>query len=67
MITIYLFNKRFLEIFALMYGMVIRVGEFSSQGTKLNLFLKNNNIGTQKKLLNFEDWCNGEVLKSALF
>ena len=44
--------------------MVVRVVEFSSWGYKIwKIFAKNQH--TQKKLLNFENWCNGEVSKSA--
>ena len=42
--------------------MVIRVVEFSSQDTKLERFLPKN-PHTQRKLLNFENWVNGEVSK----
>ena len=45
--------------------MVIRVVEFSSGGAKLERFLPKNQH-TQSKLLNFENWCNGEVSKSVL-
>ena len=45
-----------------MVSMAIRVVEFSSGGTKLERFLPKNQH-TQRKLLNFEDWVNGEVLK----
>ena len=48
--------------------MAIRVVEFSNRGggTKLERFLpKNQNQHTQRKLLNFENWVNGEVSKSA--
>ena len=45
-------------------GMAIRVVEFSSGGTKLERFLPKNQH-TQRKLLNFENWVNGEVSKSA--
>ena len=42
--------------------MVIRVVKFSSGGTKLESFFpKNQHI--QRKLLNFENWRNGEVSK----
>ena len=44
--------------------MAIRVVEFSSGGTKLERFLPKNQH-TQRKLLNFENWVNGEVSKSA--
>ena len=43
--------------------MVIQVVEFSSRGTKLERFLSKNQH-TQRKLLNFENWCSGEVSKS---
>ena len=42
--------------------MKIRVVEFSSRGTKLERFLPKNKH-TQRKLLNFENWCSGEVSK----
>ena len=42
--------------------MAIRVVEFSSGGTKLERFLHKNQ-NTQRKLLNFENWVNGEVSK----
>ena len=46
--------------------MAIRVVEFSSgEDTKLERFLPKNEH-TQRKLLNFENWCNGEVSKRAL-
>ena len=48
----------------LTYSMAIRVVEFSCGGTKLEGFLPMNQY-TQRKGLNFEDWCNGEVSKSA--
>ena len=35
-------------------------------GTKLERFLPKNQH-TQRKLLNFENWCNGEATKSAKF
>ena len=37
-----------------------RVVEFSSGGTKLEIFL-NKNQHTERKLLNFEFWINGEL------
>ena len=46
--------------------MAIQVVEFSRGDTKLEIFLPKNQH-TQRKLLNFENWCNGEVSKSALF
>ena len=45
--------------------MAIRVVEFSSGGTKLEIFLPKNQH-TQRKLLNFENWCNVKVSKSPL-
>ena len=42
--------------------MAIRVVEFSSGDTKLERFLHKNQH-TQKKLLNFEFWINGELSK----
>ena len=45
-------------------SMAIRVMEFSNGGTKLERFLPKNQF-TQRKLLNFENWVNGEVSKSA--
>ena len=42
--------------------MVVRVVEFSSRGYKLERFLsKNQHI--QRKFLNFENWCSGELSK----
>ena len=43
--------------------MVIRVVENTSGGTKLERFLPKNQH-TERKLLNFENWVNGEVSKS---
>ena len=42
--------------------MVAWVLEFSSGGTKFERFLPKNQ-NTQLKLLNFENWCNGDVSK----
>ena len=42
--------------------MAVRVVEFSKGGTKVKRFLPKNQH-TQKKLLNFENWVNGEVLE----
>ena len=42
--------------------MAIRVVEFLIEGTKLERFLSKNQQ-TQRKLLNFENWVNGEVSK----
>ena len=47
------------------YTMVIRIFEFSCGGTKLERFLPKNQR-TQRKSLNFENWCNEEASKSAL-
>ena len=47
-----------------LYIMAMRVVEFSSGGTKLERFLLKNQ-DTRRKLLNFENWCSGEVSKSA--
>ena len=44
--------------------MAIKNVEFSSGGTKLERFLPKNQH-TQRKLLNFENWCSWEVSKSA--
>ena len=46
--------------------MAIRVVEFSNGGTKLERFLPKNQH-TQRKLLNFENWANGEVSKVPKF
>ena len=46
--------------------MAIRVVEFSNGGTKLEIFLPKNQH-TQRKLLNFENWVNGEVSKVPKF
>ena len=40
--------------------MAIPVVEFSNGGTKLEIFLPKNQY-TQRKLLNFENWCNGVI------
>ena len=42
--------------------MAIPVMEFQVGDTKLERFLPKNQH-TQRKLLNFENWCNGEVTK----
>ena len=47
---------------AAMVIMAIRVVEFSNWGTKLERFL-NKNQHTQRKLLNLENWVNGELSK----
>ena len=45
---------------AMVCTMAIRVVEFSSGGTKLERILPKNQH-TQRKLLNFENWVNGEM------
>ena len=72
----FLIYKGIVEIFPFsvedleLYGahMVIRVVEFSSEGTKLERFLPKNQHN-QRKSLNSENWCNGgcHLSKSALF
>ena len=47
-------------------GMAIWVVEFSNGGTKLERFLPKNQH-TQRKLLNFENWVNGELSKMPKF
>ena len=42
--------------------MAVRVVEFSNGGIKLEIFLPKNQH-TQKKFLNFENWCSGELSK----
>ena len=42
--------------------MAIRVVEFSSGGTKFERFLSKSQH-TKGKLLNFENWCSGELSK----
>ena len=47
---------------SMLTSMAIRVVEFSNGGTKLEIHVpKNQHI--QRKLLNFENWVNGEVSK----
>ena len=46
------------------FVMAIGVVEFSIGGTETERFLPKNQH-TQRKLLNFENWVIGEVLKSA--
>jgi hypothetical protein len=43
--------------------MAVRVVEFTSRGTTLEILLPKNQH-TQRKLLNFEIWINGEVSKT---
>ena len=49
---------------AMSFVMAIGVVEFSIGGTETERFLPKNQH-TQRKLLNFENWVNGEVSKSA--
>ena len=49
---------------SLMKNTVVWDVEFSSGSTKLERFLFKIQH-SQKKLLNFENWCNGEVTKTA--
>ena len=44
--------------------MVVQVVDVFAEGTKLESFLSQNQH-TQRKSLNFEDWCSEEVSKSA--
>ena len=67
----FLIYKGIVEIFPFsvedleLYGahMVIRVVEFSSEGSKLERFLPKNQHN-QRKSLNSENWCNGEASSS---
>ena len=43
--------------------MAIRVVDFSNGGYKIRQVLPKNQL-TQRKLLNFENWVNGEVSKA---
>ena len=45
-------------------SMAVRVVEFSNGGSKLERFLPKNQH-TQRELMNFENWVNGEVSNSA--
>ena len=47
---------------AIVCCLAVRVVEFSNGGIELERFLPKNQH-TQRKLLNFENWVNGEVLK----
>ena len=47
-----------------MKAMVVGLSSFQTGGTKSKRFLPKNQH-TQRKLLNFDNWCNGEVSKSA--
>ena len=49
-----------------MEAMAIRVVECSNGGTKLERFLPKNQH-TQRKLLNFENWVNGDLLHNSGF
>ena len=51
-----------MQVFSCTLSMAIRFVEFSSGVTKLERFLPKN-PNTQRKLLNFENWVYGEVLK----
>ena len=42
--------------------MAVQVVEFQAGGTEFEIFLPENQH-IQKKLLNFENWCNGELYK----
>ena len=67
--TIMLKNSTLVSIFILPmylsspYTMAIQIVEFSRGDTKLERFLPKIQY-TQRKSLNFENWCNGEVSKS---
>ena len=50
-------NRKFL-LYIMVYGLL----SFQAGGTKLERFLPKNQH-TQRKLLNFDFWCNGEVPK----
>ena len=49
-------------LLVLTFIIAVRVVEFSNGGTKLERFMSKNEH-TQRKLLNFENWVNGEVSK----
>ena len=46
------------------FSLVSWLWSFKSEDTKLERFLPTNQHN-QKKLLNFENWCSGEVSKNA--
>ena len=54
-----------MQVFSCTLSMAIRFVEFSSGVTKLIRFLPKN-LNTQRKLLNFEFWNNGELSKRAI-
>ena len=54
------FSKKVLSTYIQQYGL----SSFQAGGTKLERVLPKNQH-TQRKLLNFENWVNGEVSKSA--
>ena len=47
------------EIFLMITSMALPIMEFQDQGYKIRDFLHKNQH-TQRKLLNFENWTNGE-------
>ena len=55
-------KKRKLDLRSWMPAMAIWIVKFSCGGAKLERFLPKNQH-TQRKLLNFENWVNGEVSK----
>jgi hypothetical protein len=57
-----LLETAYLKALLYMMIMVIRVVEFSSGGTKLEKHFPKDQQ-TQRKILNFENWCNGKVSK----
>ena len=57
-------NSKIMLAEYIMNSMAIRVIEFSYGGYKVERFLTKNQH-TQRKLLNFEFWINGELSKSA--
>ena len=57
-------NSKIMLAEYIMNSMAIRVIEFSYGGYKVERFLPKNQH-TQRKLLNFEFWINGELSKSA--
>ena len=59
-------NPDFDEFLAFITNMVIRVVKFSSGGYNIGKILPTNQQHTQRKLLNFENWCQklGIVLEN---
>ena len=60
-------SSDFFLLYSLSYGLVCQIWQyglwsFQTGGTKLERFLPKNQH-TQRKLLNFENWINGEVSK----